>query len=132
MPTLFFGKPEHEITPVIDSLWAYVSLGKAMQPPPGTDARPTNVLLPDDEPMLIRCVLHGGGQNNQHSRIIRAIAVGFPNLTSYVFDPQSCQLCYAWTGGVIHNICGAAGGGAFMPAPRARAFFTIPTRRLPG
>ncbi len=84
MPTLFFGKPEHEVGPVIDALWAYISLGKAMQPPPGTDARPSNVLLPDDEPMVMRCVLHGGGKDGKYGRIIRGIAVGFPNMTSYI------------------------------------------------
>ncbi|HEV8604821.1 MAG TPA: hypothetical protein VGQ99_05615 [Tepidisphaeraceae bacterium] len=124
MPTLFFGKPEHEITPVIDSLWAYISLGRAMQPPPGTDARPTNVLLPDDEPMLIRCVLHGGGKENKFGRIVRSIAVGFPNMTSYVFDAQSSQFCYAWTGGFIDMTSGWSDRGDSSGRRVGRAFYT--------
>jgi hypothetical protein len=124
MPTLFFGKPESEITPVIDSLWAYVTLGRAMQPPPGTDARPSNVLLPDEEPMLMRCVLHGGGKDGKHGRIIRAIAVGFPNLTSYVFDASTAQLAYAWTGGFVDMTSGWSDRGDSSGRRVGRAFYT--------
>ena len=124
MPTLFFGKPEHEVGPVFDALWAYVSLGKAMQPPPGTDARPSNVLLPDDEPMVIRCVLHGGGKDGKYGRIIRSIAVGFPNLTCYVFDAQTSQLCYAWTGGFVDMTSGWSERGDSSGHRVGRVFYT--------
>jgi mono/diheme cytochrome c family protein len=124
MPTLFFGKPENEISPVIDSLWAYVTLGRAMQPPPGTDARPSNVLLPDEEPMLMRCVLHGGGKDGKHGRLTRAIAVGFPNLTSYVFDATTGQLAYAWTGGFVDMTAGWSDRGDSSGRRVGRAFFT--------
>jgi mono/diheme cytochrome c family protein len=124
MPTLFFGKPEHEVGPVIDALWAYVSLGRAMQPPPGTDARPSNVLLPDDEPMVNRCVLHGGGKDGKFGRIIRSITVGFPNLTSYVFDAQTAQLCYAWTGGFVDMTSGWSERGDSSGSRVGRVFYT--------
>jgi hypothetical protein len=124
MPTLFFGKPEHEVGPVIDSLWAYVSLGRAMQPPPGSDAHPSNVLLPDDEPMVMRCVLHGGGKDGKYGRIIRSIAVGFPNLTSYVFDAQTSQLCYAWTGGFVDMTRGWSERGDASGSRVGRVFYT--------
>ncbi|HEV8377971.1 MAG TPA: hypothetical protein VGP99_03900, partial [Tepidisphaeraceae bacterium] len=126
MPTLFFGKPEHEITPVIDALWAYISLGRAMQPPPGTDARPSNVLLPDEEPMVMRCVLHGGGKDGKYGRIIRSIAVGFPNLTSYVFDAQTSQLCYAWTGGFVDMTSGWSERGDSSGHRVGRVFYIAP------
>ena len=124
MPTLFFGKPEHEITPVLDALWAYISLGRAMQPPPGTDARPSNVLLPDDEPLVMRCVLHGGGKDGKFNRIVRSIAVGFPNLTSYVFDAQTAQLCYAWTGGFVDMTSGWSERGDSSGSRVGRVFYT--------
>jgi mono/diheme cytochrome c family protein len=124
MPTLFFGKPEHEVGPVIDALWAYISLGRAMQPPPGTDARPSNVLLPDDEPMVTRCVLHGGGKDGKFGRIVRSITVGFPNLTSYVFDAQTAQLCYAWTGGYVDMTSGWSERGDSSGSRVGRVFYT--------
>jgi mono/diheme cytochrome c family protein len=128
MPTLFFGKPEPEIGPVIDALWAYISLGRAMQPPPGTDARPSNVLLPDDEPMVMRCVLHGGGKDGKYGRIIRSIVVGFPNLTSYAFDAQTSQLCYAWTGGFVDMTRGWSERGDASGSRVGRAFYTAAER----
>jgi len=124
MPPLFFGNPEHAITPPIDALWAYISLGRAMQPPPGTDARPSNVLLPDDVPMIVRCVLHGGGKDGKYGRIIRSIAVGFPNLTSYVFDAQASQLCYAWTGGFVDMTSGWSERGDSSGHHVGRVFYT--------
>src|SRR5258706_13085652 len=124
MPTLFFGKPEHEAGPVIDAIWAYVSLGTAMQPPPGTEARPSNVLMPDEEPMVMRCVLHGGGKDGKYGRIIRAIAVGFPNMTSYVFDAQTSQLCYAWTGGFVDMTSGWSERGDSSGRRVGRVFYT--------
>jgi mono/diheme cytochrome c family protein len=124
MPTLFFGKPEHEIAPVLDALWAYISLGRAMQPPPGTDARPSNVLLPDDAPLVTRCVLHGGGKEGKFNRIVRSIAVGFPNLTSYVFDAQTSQLCYAWTGGYVDMTSGWSERGDSSGSRVGRVFYS--------
>jgi hypothetical protein len=95
-----------------------------MQPPPGTDARPSNVLLADDEPLVMRCVLHGGGKDGKYGRIIRAIAVGFPNLTSYVFDAQTSQLCYAWTGGFVDMTSGWSERGDSSGRRVGRPFYT--------
>jgi len=95
-----------------------------MQPPPGTDAHPTNVLLPDDEPMIVRSVLHGGGKDGKFGRIIRSIAVGFPNLTSYVFDAQTAQLCYAWTGGFVDMTSGWSERGDSSGRRVGRVFYT--------
>jgi len=69
-------------------------------------------------------VLHGGGKDGKFGRIVRSIAVGFPNLTSYVFDAQTCQLCYAWTGGFVDMTSGWSERGDSSGRRVGRVFYT--------
>jgi len=69
-------------------------------------------------------VLHGGGKDGKFGRIIRSITVGFPNLTSYVFDAQTSQLCYAWTGGFVDMTSGWSERGDSSGSRVGRVFYT--------
>jgi hypothetical protein len=97
-----------------------------MLPPPGVDAKPNDVLIPDDRPLVMRCLLQGGGKDNQHPRIVRAIAVGFPSLTHYAFDAQTSRLAYAWTGGFIDMAGGWSQRGDASGKRLGKPFFNAP------
>lgn len=126
MPTFFMGKSDAESRPQIDALWAYASMGRSMLPPPGVDAKPNDVLIPNDRPIVMRCLLHGGGKDNHHPRIVRAIAVGFPSLTHYAFDAKSSRLVYAWTGGFIDMAGGWSQRGDASGKRLGKPFFNAP------
>jgi azurin len=53
----------------------------------------SNQLVPTTEPLIVRAVIDGAGA--------RAIAVGFPEGYSYVFDAEECAVKYGWVGGFL-------------------------------
>ena len=83
-----------------------------MPPPIGWVDKNNYQIAVHDDPVVMRTFLPNptGGKN-----FPRGIAVGLPDLISYCFDADSCQLRFAWTGDT------ARGAEVFAPIREAAA-----------
>ncbi|HEX4796057.1 MAG TPA: c-type cytochrome [Humisphaera sp.] len=128
MPAFFSEKPASESMPVINAMWGYLSMGKSMPLPDGvTPSRQQEfALTPIDVPLVQRCYLDGGGVDGKYRAIPRAVAVGLPGLTCYVFDPDLCQICYAWSGGFVNMTAGWNGRGDTHGKRLGTPFYNAP------
>ncbi len=121
MPTFFYGKSAEETAATTEAIWAYLSQGKAMAPPPGLKNKPQNTLIVEGDALVMRCVLKGDGPE-----LSRAICAGLPGGISYCFDPQSCRLARAWMGGFLDMTEGWSGRGNASGKQMGRTFYTAP------
>src|SRR6185437_7501761 len=88
--------------------------------------QPQFALVPIDVPIVQRCYLDGGGINGKYRAVPRAVAVGLPGLVSYVFDPDLCQLDFAWSGGFIDMTHGWSGRGDTHGRRLGTPFYNAP------
>jgi hypothetical protein len=98
MPAFFAGQPPAEQQLKIDTLWDYLSKGKAMELPEELRTAPNRfVLTPTTAPMVHRVYF----RLPDGRELLRAICVGLPNGMSYCFDADTCRLAYVWSGGYL-------------------------------
>ena len=76
----------------IEAIWAYLSKGKSSKIPSGL-RKVGNELIPDDEALIYRHFIQGGGP--------RAIGVGYPEEVNLAFDANSQRIAMIWKGGFI-------------------------------
>ena len=79
-------------TDQIEAIWAYLSKGKSSKIPSGL-RKVGNELIPDDEALIYRHFIQGGGP--------RAIGVGYPEEVNLAFDANSQRIAMIWKGGFI-------------------------------
>jgi cytochrome c2 len=112
----------------IDSLWAYLSVGRKGGPPPGLTPGDETLLTPTDEPITFRTFLDGYSSH--------AILVGFRQRTHLAFDANRVKSVAAWTGDFISakpSWEGRAGQYAAIPSadvvkfPAGPAFARLPS-----
>ena len=76
----------------VEAIWAYLSKGKSSKLPSGL-RKVGNELIPDDEPLVYRHFIQGGGA--------RAIGVGYPEEVNLAYDANSQRIAMIWKGGFI-------------------------------
>ena len=103
MPTYFTQTPADEAAKTIDALWAALSLGDRLPPPPGLEAlhHPlTREVLPVavDEAFVLRFPLSGTSAAAINVALPRQGTV--PEM-SFTFDAATCHLALLWQGGFL-------------------------------
>jgi mono/diheme cytochrome c family protein len=83
LTSLFDGDPDKQI----DSMWAYLSQGKAAKKPTGLDVEAI-VLSPDARPVMYRNFIEGLGP--------RGIGVGYPERVNLAWDAGGMNLALLW------------------------------------
>lgn len=76
----------------IEAIWAYLSKGKSSKIPSGL-RKVGNELIPDDEALIYRHFIQGGGA--------RAIGVGYPEEVNLAYDANTQRVAMIWKGGFI-------------------------------
>lgn len=102
----------------VDALWAYLSLGESMPPPPGLELGSSLQLRVGDSPRVFRGFVEGAGP--------RAIAVGFPVGIHYSFDAGAVRLVEAWQGDFLDASGAWANRGGETSGGRGQRLWSAP------
>jgi mono/diheme cytochrome c family protein len=76
-----------------EAMWAYLSVGPTLQLPEGLEPPKGLIIAVKDRPSLLRTFMPDAGN--------KAIAVGYPDGVSTVFDAVQCRLAYGWNGSFL-------------------------------
>jgi mono/diheme cytochrome c family protein len=76
-----------------EAMWAYLSVGPTLQLPEGLEPPRGLIVAVKDRPSLLRTFMPDAGT--------KAIAVGYPDGVSAVFDATQCRLAYGWNGNFL-------------------------------
>jgi mono/diheme cytochrome c family protein len=101
------------------AIWNYLSLGDAMQPPPGLEAKAGQWdVVPSDEPIVFGTFMRDVSA--------RTYCVGWPERVHVAFDAEHARLALAWRGAFIDGSGTWEGRAGHLSVPAGSAERTMP------